>query len=191
MSYTSIGSTDCSFVTQEQGMVFMIRMNEELNEANIAEVIQRASRVPYDAWVVRSGIEIRNSLTSKQKQDVLERIAQLTLRDFDYCKDEEIVLLSDHVLLDYLLASPDVLESRGWASKEPDLLTQVTRTLIHSEVVEKAMVHFRKNGVSKLSLTYTSVGDDEGSARKLSIAFHQQSVLPFEKVFVVTVLRSH
>ncbi|MGZ4031833.1 MAG: hypothetical protein ACXVDJ_06100, partial [Tumebacillaceae bacterium] len=113
MSCTSVGSTDCLFLTREQGMVFTVRMNEEVSAANAAEVKRRGERMPYDLVVLRSGVEIRDSLSARQKQEVLDRIEDLTQKDVVYCEDQCVIMFSRHILVDYLKLNPHVLTQRG------------------------------------------------------------------------------
>jgi hypothetical protein len=190
MSYTPISSTDRSFFTREQGMMFTIRVNEELSEANVVEVKRRIGRMPYDWLVINNGIDIRHSLSQVQKQEVMVQIADVTLKDFDYCEEQEIVMLSRHILVDYLQKKPEVLARRGWSTDQMGLVAQVTRMLIDVQRVDKAKIHFRGNGVDKKPLTYTIVGNDEGKDRKASIALQTFRMFPKEGILVVTVLRA-
>lgn len=166
-------STYRSFFTKEAKIEFKIDTSIGLSEQSCIEVSTKASRLPKDQIVLLDGIDIRDSLTELEKAAILNLIQHITKNDADYCLKNRLVGLSKHIVNDYILVSPDVLTQRGWEVDEPKLVSQIINTLINATHVEKAQINFKSNGQSKTPITYTVVGNDNGTIRRLGIMFQR------------------
>lgn len=185
------------FETKAKNTKFYIKVNckLELIDDNLREIIESGERRPHDRAIYNhrtGGIDIKDSLTLKQKGEIKEAIKKITNNDFDYCVENDIVGLSGHILDDYCKNNKDELIKRGWPTEEDDLVEETIYMLCNVVDVVKAKIKFELSGKSFEKLTYTVIGSHGGYSGSLAINFQSQMSQDSqvkENILTVTVLQ--
>jgi hypothetical protein len=181
------------FKTKEGIISFRIKVNckIELTEENITEIKEKAGRLPEDRIIIEEGLPVRYSLSNEQMGDILNAVAEVTKKDYNYCVENDIVQIHGHVRNDYLQNDPAVLSDRGWSDEETELLKEMIHIICSPVKVDKATVKFLPNGDSKARLSYTLTGEHDGFRARLAFSFDtilDEDGQESEIILIVTVL---
>lgn len=188
-------SVPTHFFTKEKNIKFSIQVDckIELVNDNFMEIIERGERRPYDRAIFskNGGLDIKDSLDKIQIDCIIDEINKITQRDFHYCKKNDIVNASGHIVNDYCADNNEELIKRGWPVELEDLLDEITHILCNVSKVDKAKIKFKEDGKSKEKLTYTIIGEHNNFQGSLAVTFQSQIAsngAQKETILTVTVL---
>ncbi|MFC5402470.1 hypothetical protein [Cohnella soli] len=179
--------------TKEGAIAFVLKVNckLELLDEHILEITANAGKLPKDEIVLEHGLEIRNSLTTAQKANILAAVRDVTKNDVAHCLANDIVQIHGHVRRDYIQRNPRILTKRGFSTDESKLLREMIHILCNLNSVEKATVKFHPSGDSKETLSYTVAGELNGKLGRLAFNFDKvfdEDGNEIEGMLVVTIL---
>lgn len=189
-----MASTEVSekcFTTRRGELTFSINVSclIELSAENIDEIIKKGSRKLKDEHVFNDGIDIRDTLSQKQKAIIKSVIDGITKNSYDYCVDNDVINVKGQHLQDKV-NQPLHLKERGWDTDELEFYEQIINTLCNVTQVEKTKVSFRRNGDSLPTMTYTIQGEHEGYRGRIALRFDTdiQKDGTRKTIMIVTVL---
>lgn len=165
--------TSYLFQTKEKKTTFHICLEDciELSREALDEITTRGLRYPNDDVILKKNFTFDIKLGDTEKEAIKNELKKILSEGLIKCLEEKTLILSKHILRDYLLLDPAELQKRGFSPELKDLSEEIYYTLIECHDVLKAQLTFKYNRKSEPRMSYTVIGTHKGKQRSLSFSF--------------------